>query len=276
MTILDQPKTESLARRADQGAPANTRLHSAAQVIFAKEAGEILVSSRGRLWLLLLTGVLSAFALLFVANTELSLLDNAQVVYDMMGLITALGALLALLAGVDAIAGERERGSLVPLLLAPISRGGLVAGKLGAPLAAWAAMLVLALPYLWAVGSTGQNLFTGGLALVLLGTPVVLGFGFLGLALGASLQSQRTALSVSLIALTLSASPVLLGPSLRQSTIGRVFDAVNPFSGAMNAYDAVVIDSQSLLSQGLHALPVITFLILTLWLARTSVKAISR
>ena len=245
-------------------------------VLFAKEAREILINPRGRVWLVLLTGVLSVFSLLFVANTELSLLDNAQVVYDMMGLVTALGALLAILSGVDSIAGERERGSLVPLLLAPVSRNGIVAGKLGAPLAAWAVMVVLALPYLWAVGSTGQNLVSGAVSLLVLGTPVVLGFGFLGFALGARFGSPRTALSVSLILLVLSASPLLLGPSLRQSAIGRLFDAVNPFSGALNAYDAIVIDSQSLLVQGYHALPVVIFLGLSLWLAITSARALAR
>lgn len=251
-------------------------LKSPCCILFAKEAREILINPRGRLWLVLLTGVLSVFSLLFVANTELSLLDNAQVVYDMMGLVTALGALLAILSGVDSIAGERERGSLVPLLLAPVSRNGIVAGKLGAPLTAWAVMVVLALPYLWAVGSTGQNLVSGAVSLLVLGTPVVLSFGFLGFALGARLGSSRTALSVSLILLVLSASPLLLGPSLRQSAIGRLFDAVNPFSGALNAYDAVVIDSQSLLAQGYHALPVVIFLGLSLWLAITSVRALAR
>lgn len=257
-------------------APAKERaLRSPASVLFAKEAQEILVNPRGRLWLLMLTGVLSVFSLLFVGNTELSLLDNAQVVYDMLGVITALGALLAVLSGVDAIAGERERGSLMPLLLTPISRQGLVAGKLGAPVAAWGAMLILSLPYLWAVGSTGQNLGPAVLSLILLGTPLVLGFGFLAMALGSWLGSTRSALSISLILLVLSASPLLLGPRLRQSAMGRVFDGLNPFSGAMNAYDAVNIDSQSLLSQGLHVLPIAVFLVLSLWLATAGVRAVT-
>lgn len=252
------------------------RTQAPVTVLFIKEAREILASQRGQAWLLTLAGVLSVVSLLFVANTELSLLDNAQVVYDMMGLIVALGALLAMVSGVDAIAGERERGSLVPLLLSPLSRNGIVLGKLGAPLAAWLAMLALSLPYLWAVGSSGQNLVPAATSLILLGTPVVLAFGFLGLALGAWLGPPRTALSVSLLLLVVSASPLLLGPSLRQSSIGRMFDAVNPFSGALNAFDAIVIDSQSLLQQGLHALPVVGFLVLALALASTSVRALSR
>jgi ABC-2 type transport system permease protein len=237
---------------------------SAAMLLARKEAGELLLSSRGLGWLLAVAVVLSGFALLLIGSKELSLLDNAQVVYDMLGIVTALGALLAVVVGTDAIAGERERGSLLPLLLAPISRDGLLLGKVSGQVIVWAAMLALALPYLWAVGSTGQNLLSGAIALGLLGTPVALGFGLLALGLGARFGSARSTLMVCLIMLLLSASPLLLGPSLLQSAVGVAFDAINPFSAALNAYDAVVIDGQDLGAQGWHGL------VALLWLGGTA------
>lgn len=244
--------------------------------IARKEAGELVFGLRGQLWLAVTTAVLSGFSLLLVGSKELSLLDNAQVVYDMAGLVTALGALLAVIAGIDAIGGERERGSLLPLLLAPVPRDGILAGKLGGPVAAWAVMLALAAPYFWAVGSTGQNLVSGMVALLLLGTPVVLGFGFLGVALGSWMQSGRTALSVALTGLVLSASPLLLGPSLRQSAVGRVFDAVNPFSAALNGFDAVIIDSQGAFAQAGHAAVAVVWLAVTAWAAAAAMRRVSR
>src|SRR5262249_56185842 len=51
-------------------------------LIAGKDTGELLLSLRGLAWLLATTVVLSAFGLLLVGDTELSLLDNAQVVYD--------------------------------------------------------------------------------------------------------------------------------------------------------------------------------------------------
>jgi ABC-type transport system involved in multi-copper enzyme maturation permease subunit len=245
-------------------------------LIAGKETGELLLSLRGLAWLLATTVVLSAFGLLLVGDTELSLLDNAQVVYDMAGIVTALGALLALVVGVDAIAGERERGSLVPLLLTPVSRDGILLGKLGGVAVAWVVMYALAVPYLWAVGSTGQNLADGLLALALLGTPVVLGFGSLGMGLGARLAAARTCLLIGLIALLLAASPLLLGPSLRQSTVGRAFDAVNPFSAAVNAYDAAIIDSQPIAGQAANLAVTVFWLGLALWFARASVRRVAR
>ncbi len=245
-------------------------------LIAGKETGELLLSVRGLAWLLVLSVVLSGFGFLLVSDTELSLLDNAQVVYDMAGIITALGCLLALIVGVDTIAGERERGSLVPLLLTTVSRDGILLGKLGGVAVAWVVIYALAAPYLWAVGSTGQNLADGLLGLALLGTPVVLGFGFLGMGLGACLGTARTGLLIGLIVLVLAASPLLLGPSLRQSAVGRAFDAINPFSAAVNAYDAMIIDSLPIAAQVVNLAVTAAWFALALWFARASFHRIAR
>lgn len=249
---------------------------SATSLIARKEAGELLLSLRGLAWLLAVAVALSVFGLLLVSNTELSLLDNAQVVYNMVAIVTALGSLLALVVGLDAVAGERERGSLVPLLLTPASRDTILAGKLCGVAIAWGVMYALSLPYLWAVGSTGQNLWQAMLALALLGSPVVLDFGFFGMALGARLASARAGLLTGLIALVLSVSPLLLGPSLRQSAIGRAFDAANPFSAAVNAYDAVIVNSQTILAQWPHIAVAAIWLSLALWLARSGFYRVVR
>lgn len=243
-------------------------------LIAGKERGELLKSGRGLTWLLALSVILSVFSLLFVSNTELSLLDNAQVVYMLMSTITALGALLAVVLGSDAIAGEKERGSLVPLLLTPVSAGDIVLGKMGGQVVAWAVTYILGLPYLWAVGSSGQNLAEAIVYLALLGTPVVLGFGFFSLGLSARFGNVRAALITALIALVLLASPLMLGPSLRQSAIGKAFDAVNPFSAAVNSFDSVVIDSQAFSMQLGRFAVTLTWLGVTMWFARRSVRTV--
>jgi ABC-type transport system involved in multi-copper enzyme maturation permease subunit len=247
-----------------------------ALLIARKDAGELLLSQRGLAWLMATAAALSGFALLLVSNTELSLLDNAQVVYDMVGIVGALGALLAIVVGIDATGGERERGSLIPLLLVPASRQAILLGKLGGTAIAWAVMYGLAVPYLWAVGSTGQNMVPGAVILAFLGTPIVLGFGFLGMMLGARLAPARSGLLAGLILLLLSASPLLLGASLRQSAIGRAFDAVNPFSALVNAADAVIIDSQAIGAQWDHILVAYLWLALTLWLGRAAFRRIAQ
>jgi ABC-2 type transport system permease protein len=241
-------------------------------LIARKEAGEILASGRGLSWLLALSAILSVLALLLVSDTELSLLDNAQVVYMMMGTVTALGALLAVVLGSDAIAGETERSTLVPLLLAPVSRTEIVIGKMGGQAVAWFAAYLLAIPYVWAVGSSGQNLVQAIAYLALFGTPVVLTFGFYALGLSARFASVRAALLTALITLLLLASPLVLGPGLRNNPIGKAFDAVNPFSAALNSFDSVVIDSQPIAAQAGRLAVAVTWLAVSAWFAMRSMQ----
>lgn len=259
------------ARPGQEAAPLRPVELGGALLIARKESGELLMSRRGLSWLLLLSVVLSVSAVLLISDTELGLLDNAQVVYDVVGIVISLGALLTMVIGVDAIGGERERGSLVPLLLAPMPRSALLLGKLGGQLLAWAVMLAIALPYLWAIGSTGQNLAAGAAGLIVLGTPVVLAFGCFGLGLGARFASVRSALTIGLIGLILGASPLMLGPGLRRTAIGRGFEWVNPFSTVLNAIDAVVIDSEPLAAQAVALAVALAWLLLALWYARRNV-----
>jgi ABC-type transport system involved in multi-copper enzyme maturation permease subunit len=239
-------------------------------MIAGKEGAQILKSQRGLLGLLFFSGLLSAFSLLLVSNTELSLLDNAQVVYMMAGTVLAAGALLAAVLGSDAYAGEKERGTLVPLLCAPITPDALLAGKALGLLIAWGIMFAVATPYLWAVGASGQNLGAALFYLALFGTPVVLGFGCLAMALSARTGSVLASLLSTLTLLMLAASPLLIGPGLRSTVVGRVLDTINPFAGALNTFDSVIIDSQPFSAQLARALLVAVWMVGCLIAARRS------
>jgi ABC-type transport system involved in multi-copper enzyme maturation permease subunit len=237
-------------------------------LIARKESAQMVLSQKGLLWLLTFTGLLSAFSLLLVSNTELSLLDNAQVVYMMAGAVLAAGALLAAILGSDAYAGEKERGTLVPLLCAPIPPGALLAGKAIGMLAAWAVMFMASVPYLWAVGANGQNLGAAIFYLALFGTPVVLGFGYFAATLSARTGSVMTSLLSTVMLLMLAASPLVIGPGLRGTAIGRILDAINPFAGALNTFDSVIIDSDPFSAQVARLFLVMAWLALCLFAAR--------
>jgi ABC-type transport system involved in multi-copper enzyme maturation permease subunit len=238
--------------------------------IARKESAQMVCSQKGLLWLLIFSGLLTAFSLLLVSNTELSLLDNAQVVYMMAGTVLAAGTLLAAILGSDAYAGEKERGTLVPLLCAPIASDALLAGKAIGMLAAWGVIFMMSVPYLWAVGASGQNLGAALLYLALFGTPVVLGFGYLAMALSARTGSVMTSLLSMVTLLMLAASPLVIGPGLRSTTIGRILDAINPFAGALNTFDSVIIDSDPFSAQTVRLFLVVGWLLLCLLAARHS------
>ena len=237
-------------------------------IICKKENARTLGTRWGLMWLLALCGLLSAFSLLLISDTELSLLDNAQVVYMMSGIILALGALLTIILGSDAYAGEKERGTLVPLLCAPVLRTDVLAGKTLGLLTAWGIMYGMALPYLWAVGAQGQNLWPAMIYLAFFGTPVVLGFGYLAMALSARSGSVMASLLSTTTLLMLSASPLLVSPGLRGTPVGKALDAINPFAAALNTFDSVMIDSEPFSAQAARLVPVIAWFIICYTAAR--------
>jgi ABC-type transport system involved in multi-copper enzyme maturation permease subunit len=233
--------------------------------LILKELQEDLRSGRGTFLLIAAVFVLSVFSALLVSNTELSLLDNAEAVYMMTGIVISLAALMAVIRGSDGFAGERERETLESLLLAPVTGRQAALAKLVGIIFTWLMLYLLSIPYLWAVGSTGQNLLPTFVYLLITGTFIVLILGGMTLVLSIKMQTFRGVLSVSVTILLLLGSPFMLGASLRQSSVGRVLDFINPMAGALNTLDSVIIDSQGLVFQ-LSRLAVMTgYFLLIVW-----------
>ena len=74
----------------------------------------------------------------------------------------------------------------------------------------------------------------------------------------------------TLTLLMLAASPLLIGPGLRSTVVGRVLDTINPFAGALNTFDSVIIDSQPFSAQLARALLVAVWMVGCLIAARRS------
>jgi ABC-2 type transport system permease protein len=235
------------------------------KTLIKKECLEEILSSRGAALYLVGIGVLSVFSLLLVSNTELSLLDNAQAVYMMSAIIITLILLITVIRGSDGFAGERERETLEILLVTPVSPAEIAVAKLMGLLFSWMIVFVLSMPYLWAVGSTGQNLLSALIYLFVAGTFLVVIFGGFMLALSVRMKTFRGALSIGLTAFVLSGSPILLGPSLRQSAVGRFVDLINPFAIALNMLDSVIVDSLGVLFQIMPLATLIFYTIAAIW-----------
>jgi ABC-type transport system involved in multi-copper enzyme maturation permease subunit len=132
-------------------------------------------------------------------------------------------------------------------------------------LLAWVLGFALATPYVWAVGSTGQNLGPALAYLFFSGLLLALIFGGVTLALSAKTRTVKAALSTGLALFLLAGSPVVLGPSLRQSSVGRIMDWVNPFANGLNMLDSVVVDSQGISFQLLHIAVLVFYALAVVW-----------
>src|SRR3954451_11014036 len=120
--------------------------------VVEQELRDLWVGGRGLALSLGFSVLLSAIAYLTATNTDLNFLEQRESVNLTLQVAIAVGGLLALLAAADTISGERERGSLESLLLTPVSRLQLTAGKLLAALSLWLAALAITIPYVWFLG----------------------------------------------------------------------------------------------------------------------------
>ena len=212
--------------------------------IMRKEIRESVLTSKGFLWYILTSVILSVLSYLFLTNSELSLLDQGQMLYMIMNFVTALAILIGVVSGSDAFAGEIERGTLEALLLSPANKTELSAGKLAAVLMNWCIIFVISLPYLFVVGKGGQNLLSGIVYLAVLGTLLAIIFSTFAMGLSARIRSVKNSLIVSFLIFLLAGSPIFLSAALRTTWFGMALDLVNPFADAINTFDSVVIDSQ--------------------------------
>ena len=238
--------------------------------IMHKEIKESISTPKGFAWYILTSFILSILSYLFLTNSELSLLDQGQMLYMIMNFITALGILIGLVLGADSFAGELERGTLEALLLSPISKTEIAIGKLGAALTNWGIIFVISLPYLFVVGKGGQNLLTGIAYLATLGTLLAVTFTAFSMGLSARIKSMKNSLIVSSFLFLLAGSPIFLSAALRRTWFGKILDFLNPFADAINTFDSVVIDSEGFSHQAGRVAIICVYALLSLWFLKRS------
>jgi ABC-2 type transport system permease protein len=238
--------------------------------IMQKEIKESILTPKGFLWYILTSGILSILSYLFLTNSELSLLDQGQLLYMIMNLITALGVLIGLVFGADSFAGEIERGTIEALFLSPANKTEIAIGKLGAALTNWGIIFIISLPYLLIVGKGGQNLLVGIVYLAILGTLLVTTFSAFSMGLSARIKSMKNSLIIVFFIFLLAGSPIFLSSVQRGTWFGIILDLINPFADAINTFDSVVIDSQEFSYQTERVAIICGYTFLSLWFLKRS------
>ena len=186
--------------------------------------------------------LLSAITYLTATNSLLNFLEQRESVTLTLQIAVAIGALLVLLTAADAFSGERERGTLESLLLAPVRRVDLVAGKGLAALSIWLAAFLVSIPYVWflarGVGIVGVAL-AGGLVV---GTLLALFLAGLGLLVSSLAGSNRVSLAASLLLLLALFAPTQLPAGAQQGWAGDLFIRIDPFSASLHYLGKIVVD----------------------------------
>ncbi|MHB8910308.1 MAG: ABC transporter permease [Syntrophales bacterium] len=241
-------------------------------VIMQKEIKESILTPKGFSWYIITSVILSVLSYLFLTNSELSLLDQGQMIYMLMNFIAALGVLMGIVAGSDALAGEMERGTIEALFLSPLTKQEIAMGKLGAVLVNWGIIFAVSLPYLLIVGKGEQNTLTGILYFSVLGTLLSLIFSAFSMGISARIKSMKNTLIISCLIFLLAGAPIFLSAAQRGTWFGAILDLINPFAAAINTFDSVVIDSQGFSYQIWRVAIICGYALLSLWFLKRSVN----
>ena len=210
-------------------------------VVLGSELRELWVAGRGLVLCFAFSVLVSALAYLAATNQALNFLEQRESVNLVVQVGIIVGALLALLAAADAISGERERGTLESLLVAPISRRQLVGAKLLAALSLWLAAYAILVPYAWFLA---RDLGIAGTALaasLAVGTLVAVFLASLGMLVSLLASSNRISLSVSLFALLALFAPTQLPGGARQGWFADLLLHVNPATAGEHFVNRVII-----------------------------------
>jgi ABC-2 type transport system permease protein len=209
-------------------------------VVLGQELRDLWLGGRGLVLTFAFSLLLSVIAYLVATNHALNFLEHRETVNLLLQVAIAVGALLALLAAADTISGERERGTLESLLLTPVPRLALAAGKLLGSLSLWAVALVVTVPYLWflgrGVGLVGDALVTG----VVVGTLLAVFLASLGFLISVFASSNRVSLSLSLLLLLTLFVPTQLPSAAQQGWAGDLLLRLNPITAGEHYVGKVV------------------------------------
>jgi ABC-2 type transport system permease protein len=213
-------------------------------IVLDQELRDLWVGGRGLVLALGFSLLLSVVAYLVATNQALNFLEHRETVNLVLQVAIAVGALLTLLAGADAVSGERERGTLESLLLTPASRLGLTAGKLLAALSLWVAAFVITLPYVWflgrGVGIVGDAVVTGAVV----GTLLALSLASLGLLISVFSTSNRVSLSASLLLLLALFTPTQLPSAAQKGWVGDLLLRIDPVTAGEHYVGKILVDGR--------------------------------
>ena len=214
-------------------------------VVVGQELRDLWLGGRALALTLALSVLLSVVSYLVATNQALNYLEQRESVNLTLQVAVAVGALLALLAAADTISGERERGTLESLLVTPLSRRRLVAGKLAAALSLWFAAFAVTIPYVWylgrGVGVVAESLAAG----LIVGTLLAVFLASLGVLISIFSRSNRVSLSVSLLLLLALFAPTQFPTGAKQGWAGDLLLRVNPLTAGEHYIGKIVVSNHS-------------------------------
>ena len=231
-------------RRSHEGGA--TGVKSVWWLICKQELKDLWIGGRVLMLLILYTVLMSITGVMRQVESQMSLIPPAEMVFlTLLGSIT-FGLFIGLILGADSISGERERATLEPLLLSPISRRQIVLGKFLAALSPWPVAYLLSIPYL-SVLAQGNEVFGEALLLGgILGTVLAVSFTGFGMLMSIWSRSNKISLFVSLLSYIILLIPTQFPGSAQKGDLGYFVQQLNPMQATSGFLEKYLVNNRTL------------------------------
>ena len=214
-------------------------------LVARRELAELWFGGRLLLLLLLFTLLMSVSAVLREVESSVNLIPPVEMIFLTLISTISFAMFIGLIAGADAVSGERERATLEPLLLTPTSRRQIVVGKFLAALSAWPVALLLAVPYVVVLAQGDDALLPGLAWTALLGTLLALAFTGFGMLVSIWSGSNRTSLFVSLVVYLLFVIPTQFPGQAQKGNLGYLVQQLNPMQASSEFIEKVIVNNRA-------------------------------
>ena len=190
--------------------------------------------------------VLSFMSYLLATNKELSLTPPKEMVFFILQVTIAVGLLISLIIGANAISGERENGTFESLLVTPVSRRQIILGKFLAALSPWPFILAISTVYIALLAPSAQIFWLALLLVSVLGSILVIIYSGFGLFVSIYSNSNRSSLSISLVVLLLSLVETQLPSGGQTGNVGYLFKRIDPIEATLQVTEKVLVNNRTM------------------------------
>ncbi len=241
--MSNMPNTQEIHAAVPRTMPAATPVW---WLICKRELVELWLGGRVLVLLILFSALMSVTAVMQQIESGVSTIPPAELVFILAQSVITFGLLIGLIVGADSISGERERGTLETLLLAPSSRRQIVVGKFLAAMSPWPVAFIISIPYL-VVLAQGDDVLLPALGLTAVaGTLLALAFAALGVLVSIWSNSNRVSLFVSLLIYVLFLIPTMWSGFAQKGDLGYLIQKLNPMQGASAFLEKVLVNNRSM------------------------------
>jgi uncharacterized repeat protein (TIGR01451 family) len=235
---------------AESGRSDTTSIADVAQggswwLILRKELADLWFGGRLLVLLILFTVLMSATAIMRELESQTSLIPPAEMVFLTVLSAISFGVLLSLVVGADSISGDRDRGTLEPLLLSPASRRSIVAAKFLAALSPWPAAFGLSLPYVFVLAKGDEILLPALGWTFAMGTLLCVAFGGFGILVSMWSRSNRTSLFVCLLVYLLFLIPTQFPGQAQKGGLGYALQQVDPMQATSEFLEKFIVNNRA-------------------------------